>query len=49
MITASVMVATGVNTGGDREVLGVQIATSESQAGWQSCLAGGEGNAAFGL
>jgi putative transposase len=30
----SVMVATGVNTDGHREVLGVQVATGETHAGW---------------
>ncbi|MDF3282225.1 IS256 family transposase [Gordonia sp. N1V] len=34
VITASVMVATGVNADGHREVLGVQIATGETHAGW---------------
>lgn len=30
----SVMVATGVNTDGHREILGIQVATGETHAGW---------------
>ena len=36
VINASVTVATGVNADGHREVLGVQIATSETHAGWRA-------------
>ena len=34
VINVAVMVATGVNNDGQREVLGVQVATGESGAGW---------------
>ncbi|AQP47812.1 IS256 family transposase [Tessaracoccus aquimaris] len=34
VVKVAVMVATGVNNDGYREVLGVQVATSESGAGW---------------
>ncbi|GAA4288026.1 IS256-like element IS1081 family transposase [Georgenia daeguensis] len=34
VINVSVMVATGVNNDGHREVLGVQVATGETGAGW---------------
>jgi putative transposase len=34
VLNVSVMVATGVNADGHREILGIQVATTESGAGW---------------
>jgi transposase-like protein len=34
--TVSALVATGVNAYGHREVLGIQVATGETHAGWLS-------------
>jgi len=39
VVKNSVMVATGVNADGYREVLGVEIATAESYAGWKAFFA----------
>ena len=39
VINAVVMVATGVNADGHREVLGVRVATSETKAGWNMFFA----------
>jgi putative transposase len=36
VLNVSVMVATGVNADGHREILGIQVATTESGAGWLS-------------
>jgi transposase-like protein len=35
VVKVAVMVATGVNADGYREVLGIHTATTESSAGWQ--------------
>jgi putative transposase len=34
VLSVAVMVATGVNNDGHREILGIQVATTESSAGW---------------
>ena len=39
MINAVVLVATGVNADGHREVLGLRVATSETEAAWNSFFA----------
>ena len=39
VINAVVLVATGVNTDGRREVLGLRVATSETGAAWNSFFA----------
>src|SRR5699024_9819526 len=39
VIGASVLVATGVNNDGHREVLGLQVATSETYAAWNTFFA----------
>ena len=39
VVNAVVLVATGVNTDGHREVLGVQVATSETHAAWNTFFA----------
>jgi len=39
VVNAVVLVATGVNAGGHREVLGVQVATSETRQAWNTFLA----------
>lgn len=38
VIGASVLVATGVNADGHREVLGLQVATSKTYAAWNTRL-----------
>ncbi len=38
VVKVAVMVATGVNADGHREILGVQVATAESGAGWLTFL-----------
>jgi transposase-like protein len=38
VLNVSVMVATGVNRDGHREILGIQVATTESGAGWLAFL-----------
>ena len=39
VVKASVLLATGVNGDGDREVLGMQVATSETKASWNTFFA----------
>ena len=39
MVSAVVLTATGVNTDGHREVLGLRVATTESSAAWNEFLA----------
>jgi transposase-like protein len=39
VINAAVLVATGVNGDGPREVLGLQVATSETKSAWNEFLA----------
>ena len=39
VINAVVLVATGVNADGHREVLGLRVATSETEAAWNSFVA----------
>ena len=39
MINAVCLVATGVNGGGHREVLGLQVATSETKSAWNTFFA----------
>ena len=38
VVKVAVMVATGVNADGHREILGIHVATTESAAGWLSFL-----------
>jgi len=39
VVNAAVLVATGVNNDGHREVLGVKVATSETGPAWNSFFA----------